>query len=662
MTILKILMVEDVLADAELIERDLRRGGLDFEAVRVASREAYEERLDGGVDLILCDFRLPDFDGAEALGLARERIPDVPFIFVTGTMGDDRAVEMLKQGATDYVLKDNLARLVPSVLRAMDEARERLERRAATAALRAERAILGGVAAAVRFLLEEASWEQAIDRTLESLGRGAGVSRARLLRLDPEAKTLSVTNEWADEGMATRTETPALVDVPLSEVGLGRWYDVLGSGRSMSGRAESFPEGERWILEDQHILSVVLVPISVEGRPWGAIGFDQCDHPRIWQTSEIHALEVAAGVVEAAATRRADEELLRERETRYRTLAESIPDTVIRYDRELRVTHINRTMSGRPVEEVVGRRLAELGLSPEEVAEIERRLTATLADGMPRTFELDLPMVDGHTVEVRVVAEMDEDGSIRSLLSIERDVTQLHETKRRLLQTVERMSALDSQRRALLRALTDAQEEERRKLADELHDETLQGLAALALRLEALRVEPDPRTAVSQVQADVSNAIARLWMTIADLRPPALDGRGLAAATKDLVSELQTHHGLDVVLDEALESEPAPGTRLLLYRVVQESLTNVRKHAHATHGVVALRETDDAYIATISDDGRGFDVDKEIASTLPGHIGIAHLKERVELSGGSFACASNPDKGTVVEVWLPKDEHEDRAA
>jgi putative two-component system response regulator len=129
---LKILMVEDSAADAELIEHELRNGGLVFEARRVDAEEAFTTALkDFKPGLILCDYHMPDFSGASALGIAIVQYPDVPFIFVSGMMGEEYAVDMMKAGATDYVLKDKLFRLVPAVKRALDENSEYQARRAA---------------------------------------------------------------------------------------------------------------------------------------------------------------------------------------------------------------------------------------------------------------------------------------------------------------------------------------------------------------------------------------------------------------------------------------------------------------------------------------------------------------------------------------------------
>ncbi len=135
---LKLLMVEDSAADAELLIREIRKGGLDILPFRVDSREALENALDDfGPDVILCDYTLPRFSGMEALYAVRLRRLHTPLIFVSGTIGEERAIEALKQGATDYVLKHNRGRLVPAIRRALEKTEERRARSAAERQLRA---------------------------------------------------------------------------------------------------------------------------------------------------------------------------------------------------------------------------------------------------------------------------------------------------------------------------------------------------------------------------------------------------------------------------------------------------------------------------------------------------------------------------------------------
>ena len=134
---LKILLAEDSETDAELVERELKRGGLDFQSRRVQTETDFRRELDEfQPHLVISDFSMPQFSGPKALAIARESQADIPFIFISGTIGENVAVDMMKAGADDYVMKNNLARLLPALKRELREVEVRRARRLAEAALR----------------------------------------------------------------------------------------------------------------------------------------------------------------------------------------------------------------------------------------------------------------------------------------------------------------------------------------------------------------------------------------------------------------------------------------------------------------------------------------------------------------------------------------------
>ena len=145
-----ILMLDDNAADAASIERELRKAGISFEARRVSSKPDYEESLqEFSPGLILSDYWLPSFDGVSALAMAQQGLPDVPFIFVSSALGEELAIDAMKNGATDYVLKVGLSRLVPAVRRALREAEDRTVRERAEEKLRESEERLKSILAAV---------------------------------------------------------------------------------------------------------------------------------------------------------------------------------------------------------------------------------------------------------------------------------------------------------------------------------------------------------------------------------------------------------------------------------------------------------------------------------------------------------------------------------
>src|SRR6476646_7840193 len=135
--LLKMLMVEDVPSDAEMTLRELERSGMEFVVRRVETEaELRRECAEFEPDIVVSDFALPHFDGLSALRIVRQLRPDLPFIFVSGTIGEATAIESLRSGANDYVLKTNLSRLTTAVRRALNDAAERNRRLETEQALR----------------------------------------------------------------------------------------------------------------------------------------------------------------------------------------------------------------------------------------------------------------------------------------------------------------------------------------------------------------------------------------------------------------------------------------------------------------------------------------------------------------------------------------------
>ena len=180
----RILILEDEAWDAELAQRLLTDAGLRFTAVVVATRDSFEEQLAAfRPDLILSDFHLPGFSGDSALEIAQERCPQIPFIFWSGVLGDEAAVDLIKKGATDYVLKDRPARLPAAIQRALAEAAQRARlAHLEDQLLQAQRlASLGQLAAA----------EQAVSRTRQMLAD----ARRQAAAADPPPRPRSAPGE-----------------------------------------------------------------------------------------------------------------------------------------------------------------------------------------------------------------------------------------------------------------------------------------------------------------------------------------------------------------------------------------------------------------------------------------------------------------------------------
>ncbi|MEJ2215570.1 MAG: ATP-binding protein [Gemmatimonadota bacterium] len=203
----------------------------------------------------------------------------------------------------------------------------------------------------------------------------------------------------------------------------------------------------------------------------------------------------------------------------------------------------------------------------------------------------------------------------------------------------------------------NAAEDERRRIALELHDETSQILAALLLRLRVLRTVQDEHRRellIEELRDQLAAALDGTRRFARGLRPPALDELGLAAAIESHARAVAEMNGLHVHVEAKpgpRESLP-PEMELALYRIVQEALSNVARHAAAEHVVVTLEWADDSVQATIEDDGRGFDVEWVLA-VEEGGLGLFGMYERADYIGGRVEIESEPDAGTRVRATIP---------
>src|SRR5882672_4152795 len=207
-TPLKLLILEDNALDAELEAAQLRAAGYDCDWRRVQTREEFEACLDQpDFELILADYNLPSFDGLSALGLLKERGLEIPFILISGMLGEERAIESVKAGATDYVMKERLERLAPVVTRALNDRVERVKRRAAQQALREANRRLQGLSA--RLLQVEETERRRIARELhDGVGQLLTAVKLRLAGLNPSSADYA----------SRRSECVTAIDEALEQV------------------------------------------------------------------------------------------------------------------------------------------------------------------------------------------------------------------------------------------------------------------------------------------------------------------------------------------------------------------------------------------------------------------------------------------------------------
>jgi signal transduction histidine kinase len=226
-----------------------------------------------------------------------------------------------------------------------------------------------------------------------------------------------------------------------------------------------------------------------------------------------------------------------------------------------------------------------------------------------------------------------------------------------LRETIQSLEEIDEQRRRLLAHVVQAAEDERRRIANDIHDDPVQKMVVLKMRLELLAKANPDLPDLDDARDAVLGTIRSMRHMLFDLRPPILDEEGLGPAIRYFLDNAEIES--DWSVEDDLVAEPSTQTRVILYRIAQEALTNARKHAHADEIRVKLQERDGGVWMEISDDGVGYAPEGSLVGA-PGHLGVAAMRERAEMAAGWCTLRSLPGAGTTLEVWLPREDADDR--
>lgn len=222
------------------------------------------------------------------------------------------------------------------------------------------------------------------------------------------------------------------------------------------------------------------------------------------------------------------------------------------------------------------------------------------------------------------------------------------------------LNSLDSQRKRAAASVLKAQEEERKRIARELHDETSQSLTSLIIGIRMVQeIVPDSmmdmRDRLKTINDQAHETLNEVHNMAIRLRPSVLDDLGLSAALRSYIKEFTGNTGIAVNLQLiAVNERLSPELETVLYRVVQEALTNVARHSSARTCQVTLRRKENSIVGIIEDDGKGFDPQRVLMSEDHGRgLGLHGMKERIELVGGSLEFESRPDEGTTIMLEVP---------
>jgi PAS domain S-box-containing protein len=425
----------------------------------------------------------------------------------------------------------------------------------------------------------------------------------------------------------------------------------------------------QWVNGAGHVRNWIGVPLIASGKVIGLYSVDktepfffQEEHIRLAETLAARAasairnaqlfeqsLHHVAELEERIAERKRAEAALRESEERYRELFENARDAIYVHDLEgnyLSVNHAAETLSGYTRDEIVGHNFLEF-VAPEHIYRVRKIFCVKLAEQGATTYEVDLIAKDGRRVPVEVSSRaIYENGVLVGVQGMARDITE-----RKVAQDTLQMFS---------RQLIEAQEDERRRIARELHDQIGQVLTAIKMNLHAVQQDCNTTEAGSHIKDNieaVDQALRLVRDLSIDLRPPLLDDLGLVTALRWYVDRYAKRTGLNVKVIIELPDENERFSRELetaCFRIVQEALTNIVRHAQASQIVVQLAKDEASLFLSVKDDGVGFNI-KSLRKRAPrvATLGLISMQERAHAAGGAIEINSAPSQGTEVSFRLP---------
>jgi PAS domain S-box-containing protein len=341
---------------------------------------------------------------------------------------------------------------------------------------------------------------------------------------------------------------------------------------------------------------------------------------------------------------------LRLSEEKYRELFSGAFDAIWVHDLKGNIIAANRAsekLTGYNMEELMQKNVRSL-LSEDDLhlaGQVRHKLLAS--ESVEQPYEQHLIKKDGSEAFVQLATSLVlSDGKPIGFQHIARDIT---DQKR-----------MQDNLRFYLHQATRAQEEERKRISRELHDDTVQALVVLARQLDAIAngnkaLDDDDRHRLENLREQVNNIMQGVRRLSQDLRPAALDRLGLLPALEWLASEIKDFSGIDVTVNvTGKERRFSEEVELLLFRIVQEALRNVWRHSQASEAEISVEFGNNQTQIAISDNGKGFDLPQTIGDlTRIGKLGLAGIQERVQLLGGTLTARSHPGKGTSITIKLP---------
>jgi two-component system, NarL family, sensor histidine kinase UhpB len=676
----RILIIDDEPYILATLEEILKLEGYEVESAE-SGGAALEKLRPGVYDLVIVDQRLPDITGLDLLAQIQKMKPAPASILLTAYASLDSAIEALRQGASDYLLKPcHSEELKWSVKQALE--RKRISE---TAQFQRKMEFLYQVGSAI-------AGETELDLFLKTL-----VEKLREVLELPRCLIFLITEEG--KGLVLKASNIPLDRELRFPIRKGALYDILSQGKEV---VISEPQKDRRLpslLKRFNLRSLLLTPVILRGHLLGVLSVDSAEAPHPFTESEIKLARFLADQAAIGVENIRYWERERDKAKEFGLLAE-IATAGAQLQNEGAILNLS-------IEKGVSLLSADAGtvllIDPHTWMPLD-----SASHGAPHFFSGGSGPLSPHSIEGIIalsqkpwaISDIQHEkkirqsertrlkkegwrsflavpvihkGETRGILSVAtrtqrtfsaREIDLMNSIAHQLALTVEniRLYNLNRQHQENLRQLSlkvmSAQEGERKRISRELHDATGQALLALKLHLELLaeQVPPEmtnPREEIAEAHAITSQAIEEIRRLVADLRPLKLDDLGLVPTLRGLVKDFSKKFNITVTLEKVKLLRRLPSDiETVLYRIIQEALTNVAKHAKATQVSITLERVKDRVQVKVIDDGIGFDA-ATVSKRRARRFGLVGIQERVDLMEGSFQVLSRKGRGTEISVEIP---------
>ncbi len=727
---LRVLILEDLPTDAELAQRELERFLKDFEVKVVDTEKGFVQALKTfNPDLIIADYMLPTFDGLSALKIRQDKCPFTPFVILTGSMNEDIAVECMKAGADDYVIKEHIKRLGPAALNALENKKIELKRKQVLQALQESEKRYRELADSLPQIIFEmdekgiltfanrnafdifgytqSEFDKGLngfdmlipedyDRALKNMeqefrGDSPGGPEYTAIKIDGSTfpVILHATPIWRDKkpvglrGIMIDLTERKRAEEELKKLSVGIQQspvsivitDTEGNIEYVNPKFSELTgySAEEAIGKNPNILKTGVTSESEYKKLWNTItkgetwvgefvnkkknGELYCESatisPIIDDNNNItHFLAVKEDITK----KKEMIDDLMEREEKYRTLTYNLNVGVYR----------NTPGKNGIFIEANPAFLRMFGLSSKKELErwkvvdfypdlLERKsLEEKLASkGFLINEEIKMRKKDGTIFYASISATVakDESGKIIHYDGIIEDVTDEKKVREDIL-------TYQSNLKSLTNELLVTEEEAKRRLAMTLHDKLLQSLVLANFKSSELnkKVEKsEHKKIISEISGFIEDAINESRNITYELSPPVLYEMGLIPAISWKLDEMEKNNKIKTsLIDQSNSYEFDEKEQIILYRSINELLQNIIKHSKAKNVSVSFKQFTNDYIITISDNGRGFDLEamREKAVSQK-KFGLFSLMERIRFISGEVIINAVPDKGTEAVINLP---------